>query len=44
MKGGRQVQDILSEALNKLKKKRVRKQRTLAILLVLSLLVSLDVF
>ena len=38
------MQDILSESLKKLKKKRVRRTRMLAILLVLSLVVSLDVF
>ena len=38
------MQDILSESLMKLKKKRVRRTRMLAILLVLSLVVSLDVF
>ena len=38
------MQDILSESLMKLKKKRVRRTRMLAILLVLSLIVSLDVF
>ena len=38
------MQDILSESLKRLKKKRVRRTRMLAILLVLSLVVSLDVF
>lgn len=38
------MQDILSQSLTKLKKKRVRKTWMIAILLVLSLLVSLDVF
>ena len=38
------MQDILSESLKKLKKQRVRRKRLLAILLVLSLIVSLDVF
>ena len=38
------MQDILSESLMKLKKKRVRRTRMLTILLVLSLVVSLDVF
>lgn len=38
------MQDILGESLKKLKKKRVRRTRMLAILLVLSLIVSLDVF
>lgn len=38
------MQDILSEGLKKLKEKRVRRTRMLAILLVLSLIVSLDVF
>ena len=38
------MQDILSEGLKRLKKKRVRRMRMLAILLVLSLVVSLDVF
>ncbi|MBE6777180.1 MAG: hypothetical protein E7542_03600 [Ruminococcaceae bacterium] len=38
------MQDILNESLKKLKKKRVRRTRMVAILLVLSLVVSLDVF
>ena len=38
------MQDILGESLRKLKKIRVRKTRMIAILLVLSLVVSLDVF
>ena len=38
------MQDILDESLRKLKKIRVRKTRMIAILLVLSLVVSLDVF
>ena len=38
------MQDILGESLKKLKRKRVRKTRMTAILLVLSLLVSIDVF
>ena len=38
------MQDILNEGLKKLKKKRIRRTRMLAILLVLSLVVSLDVF
>ena len=44
MKGGRVVQDILSESLRKLKRKRAKRIRMFTILLVLSLLVSLDVF
>ena len=38
------MQDILSESLRKLRKIRVQKTRMIAILLVLSLVVSLDVF
>ncbi len=38
------MQDILGESLRKLRKIRVRKTRMIAILLVLSLVVSLDVF
>jgi len=38
------VQDILGESLRKLKKIRARKNRMIGILLVLSLIVSLDVF
>ena len=38
------MQDILSESLKKLKKKRVRRTRMISILLVLSFVVSLDVF
>jgi hypothetical protein len=38
------MQDILSESLTKSKKKRVRKTRMIAILLALSLVVSLNVF
>ena len=38
------MQDILGESLRILKKVRVRKNRIIAILLVLSLIVSLDVF
>ncbi len=38
------MQDLLSESLNKLKKKRVKRTRMIAMLLVLSLVVSLDVF
>ncbi len=38
------MQDFLSEGLQKLKKKRLVRTRMLAILLVLSLVVSLDVF
>ena len=38
------MQDILSESLYKLKKKRVKRTRMIAILLVLSLIVSMDVF
>ena len=38
------MQDILGESLKRLYRKRVRKMRMVAILLVLSLLVSLDVF
>ena len=38
------MQDILSESLKKLKRKRLRRTRMLAILLVLSLVVSLNVF
>ena len=38
------MQDILSEALKKLKKRRARRTRMLAVLLALSLVVSLDVF
>ena len=38
------MQDILGRILGKLKKIRVRKTRMIAILLVLSLIVSLDVF
>ena len=38
------MQDILGESLRKLRKIRVRKSRMIAILLVLSLVVSLDVF
>ncbi len=38
------MQDILDESLIKFKKTRVRKKRIIAILLVLSLVVSLDVF
>ena len=44
MKGGRDMQDILDEGLRKLRKIRIRKTRMIAILLVLSLVVSLDVF
>ena len=38
------MQDVLGESLRKLRKIRVRKTRMIAILLVLSLVVSLDVF
>ena len=38
------MQDILDESLRKLRKIRIRKKRMIAILLVLSLVVSLDVF
>lgn len=38
------MQDILGEALKKIKIRNIRKKRMIAILLVLSLLVSLDVF
>lgn len=38
------MQDILGESLRKLRKLRVRKTRMIAILLVLSLVISLDVF
>ena len=38
------MQDILDESLRKLRKIRIRKDRMIAILLVLSLVVSLDVF
>ena len=38
------MQDILAESLRKLKKNRIRRARIIAILLVLSLIVSLDVF
>ena len=38
------MRDILGESLRKLRKIRVRKTRMIAILLVLSLVVSLDVF
>ena len=38
------MQDIIGESLKKLKRKRVRRTRLVAILLVLSLVVSLDVF
>lgn len=38
------MQDILTKSLNRLKKIRVRRLRMIAILLVLSLLVSFDVF
>ena len=38
------MQDTLGESLRKLRKIRVRKTRMIAILLVLSLVVSLDVF
>ena len=38
------MRDILSESLRALKKIRVRKRRIIAVVLVLSLLVSLDVF
>lgn len=38
------MQDILGESLSKLRKIRVRKTRMIAMLLVLSLVVSLDVF
>ena len=38
------MQDILGESLRKLRKIRVRKTRMIAILLVLSFVVSLDVF
>lgn len=38
------MQDILSVSLKKLRKIRIRKKRMIAILLVLSLIISLDVF
>ena len=38
------MQDILSESLNRIKIARLRRSRLIAIVLVLSLLVSLDVF
>lgn len=38
------MQDFLDESLRKLRKIRIRKRRLIAILLVLSLIVSLDVF
>ena len=38
------MQDVLGQALKKLKRKRIRRMRMLAVLLVLSLVVSLDVF
>lgn len=38
------MQDVLDESLKKLKKFRIQKTRMIAILLVLSLIVSLDVF
>ena len=38
------MQDILAESLKKLKRKRARRLRLISILLVLSLVVSLDVF
>ena len=44
MKGGRDVRDILGESLRKLKKIRLRRTRMVALLLVLSLIVSLNVF
>ena len=38
------MQDILGESLRRLKKKRIRRIRALSVLLILSLLVSMDVF
>ena len=38
------MQDVLGESLKKLKRKRIKRTRMIAILLLLSLIVSLDVF